>query len=171
MIHPTSFIAPGAFVLGDVSLGRQASVWYHTVVRGDMAPVTIGDETNIQDLSMVHVDEGVPCTIGRRVGVGHRAILHGCTVEDECLVGMGAILLNGVTVGTGSVIGAGAVVPEGMAIPPGSLVLGVPARVVRRVDQQLQARIASTWQHYVREAVRHRRGEVVRHEQNPAAGL
>ena len=128
-----------------------------------MAPIAIGAETNIQDLSMVHVDEGVPCTIGRRVGVGHRAILHGCTVEDECLVGMGAILLNGARVGRGSVIGAGAVVPEGMEIPPNSLVLGVPAQIVRAVDDTLRHRIQATWQHYVELAQRHQRGEVPRH--------
>ncbi len=149
-------------VLGDVSLGRDASIWYHCVVRGDMAPIIIGDESDIQDLSMMHVDEGLPCTVGKRVGVGHRAILHGCTVEDECLVGMGAILLNRVVVGTGSVIGAGAVVPEGMVIPPGSLVLGVPARVVRPVDAALSARIQSTWQHYVKEARRHATGSIPR---------
>ncbi len=163
MIHPSAFIAPGAQVLGDVSLGERASLWYNTVVRGDMAPIAIGAETNIQDLSMVHVDEGVPCTIGRRVGVGHRAILHGCTVEDECLVGMGAILLNGVRVGRGSVIGAGAVVPEGVEIPAESVVLGVPARIVRTVDDVLRERIQSTWQHYVEQARRHKAGEVPRH--------
>lgn len=102
MIDPSAFTAPGAVVLGDVTLGRNSSIWYHAVVRGDMAPIAVGDETNIQDLSMVHVDEGAPCNIGRRVGVGHRAILHGCAVEDECRVGMGAVLLNGVRVGTGS---------------------------------------------------------------------
>lgn len=159
MIHPTAFIAPGAIVLGDVSLGRDASIWYNTVVRGDMAHITIGDESNIQDLSLVHVDEGVPCTIGQRVGVGHRAILHGCTVEDDCLIGMGSILLNGVRVGTGSVIAAGAVVPEGMDVPPGSLLVGVPGRVVRTVDESLTARIKHTWQHYVQEARRHRSGK------------
>ena len=158
MIHPSAFIAPGAKVLGDVTLGRDASIWYQCVVRGDMAPIAIGDATNIQDLTMVHVDEGVPCTIGSRVGVGHRAILHGCTVEDDVLVGMGAILLNGVRVGSGSVIGAGAVLPEGMEVPPVSLVLGVPGRVVRSVDDVLAARIQSTWQHYVQEARRHRAG-------------
>jgi carbonic anhydrase/acetyltransferase-like protein (isoleucine patch superfamily) len=145
-------------VLGDVALGRDASVWYHTVIRGDTAPVRIGDETNIQDLSMVHVDWDAPCTIGRRVGVGHRVILHGCTVEDECLVGMGAILLNRVHVGRGSVIGAGAVLPEGMEVPPGSLVLGVPGRVVRPVDETLRGRIAATWQHYIALAREHREG-------------
>lgn len=164
MIHPTAFIASGAIVLGDVSLGRDASIWYNTVVRADMAPITIGDESNIQDLSMVHVDEGVPCTIGRRVGVGHRAILHGCTIGDECLIGMGSILLNGVRVGTGSVIAAGAVVPEGMDVPPGSLVVGVPGRVVRKVDETLTERIRHTWQHYVDEARRHRAGSYPRRE-------
>lgn len=163
MIHPEAFIAPGAVVLGDVSLGREASVWYNCVLRGDMAPITIGDQTNIQDLTMVHVDEGVPCTVGRRVGVGHRAILHGCTVEDEVLVGMGAILLNGVRVGTGSVIGAGAVLPEGFVVPPGSLVLGVPGKVVRAVDAPLADRSRRTWEHYVQLARRHRAGSVRRH--------
>lgn len=163
MIHPTAFIAPGAVVLGDVMLGRDSSVWYNCVVRGDMAPIVVGDETNLQDLTMVHVDEGVPCTVGRRVGVGHRAILHGCTVEDEVLVGMGAILLNGVRVGRGAVIGAGAVLPEGFVVPPDSLVLGVPGRVVRPVDDALRARSRSTWEHYVAQARRHRAGAVPRH--------
>ncbi len=162
MIDPTAFVAPGAVVLGDVTLGREASVWYNAVIRGDMAPIRIGAESNIQDLCMVHVDEGVPCSVGRRVGVGHRAILHGCAVEDECLVGMGAVLLNGVRVGTGSVIGAGAVLTEGMTVPPGSVVLGVPARVVRRVDEELAERLRANWRHYVALAHRHRAGEVRR---------
>lgn len=163
MIHPSAFIAPGAIVLGDVSLGRDSSVWYHSVLRGDMAPIQIGDETNIQDLSMVHVDEGIPCVIGRRVGVGHRVILHGCTVEDDCLIGMGSVILNRARIGTGSVIGAGAVIPEGMDVPPGSLVMGVPGRVVRKVDAELSGRIASTWEHYVEQAKRHREGRYRRH--------
>ena len=103
--------------MGDVTLGADTSVWYAAVLRGDMAPITIGAETNLQDGTIVHVDEGVPCTIGRRVGVGHRVILHGCTVEDECLIGMGSILLNGVRIGTGSVVAAGAVIPGGNAGP------------------------------------------------------
>lgn len=158
MIDPTAFIAPGAVVLGDVSLGRETSIWYHTVIRGDTAPIRIGDQTNIQDLSLVHADADAPCTIGNRVGVGHRVILHGCTVEDDCLVGMGAVLLNQVRVSRGSVIGAGAVLPEAMEVPPGSLVLGVPARVVRPVDSVLAARIESTWRHYVEMARKHRAG-------------
>jgi carbonic anhydrase/acetyltransferase-like protein (isoleucine patch superfamily) len=112
LIHPTAFIAPGAVVVGDVSVGRESSVWYNAVLRGDNATITIGDQTNIQDLTMIHVDDRVPCTVGNRVAVGHRAVLHGCTVQRRTLVGMGAILLNGVVVGDGSVIGAGAVLPE-----------------------------------------------------------
>jgi carbonic anhydrase/acetyltransferase-like protein (isoleucine patch superfamily) len=104
------------------------------------------------------VDEGKPAVIGARVGVGHRVILHGCTVEDECLIGMGSVLLNGVVIGQGSVIAAGAVLPEGMVVPPGSLVMGVPGRVARSVDDGLRARIRGTWQHYVVEAERHRGG-------------
>ncbi len=150
-------------MLGEVTLGRETSIWYNAVVRGDMAPIRIGDQTNIQDLCMVHVDEGVPCTVGRRVGVGHRTVLHGCIVEDECLIGMGSVLLNGVHVGAGSVVGAGAVLPEGMEVPPGSLVLGVPGKVVREVDDELRARTASNWEHYVGLARRHRSGAVSRH--------
>lgn len=145
-------------MLGDVRLGPESSVWYQCVLRADMEPITVGARSNIQDLTMIHVDEGVPCTIGDDVGVGHRAILHGCAIEDGCLIGMGGILLNHVRVGAGSVIGAGAVVTEGMQIPPGSLVLGVPAKVVRPVDDALRARIASTVAHYVRLAQLHRGG-------------
>jgi carbonic anhydrase/acetyltransferase-like protein (isoleucine patch superfamily) len=157
-IHPSAFVAPTAAVMGDVTLGEDASVWYHAVLRGDMAPIVVGAQANIQDGTVVHVDEGVPCTIGRRVGVGHRVILHGCTVADDCLIGMGSVLLNGVTVGTGSVVAAGAVVPESMQVPPLSLVIGVPGRIVRQVDSALADRIAATWAHYVEEARAHRSG-------------
>ncbi len=163
-VHPTAFIAPTAVVLGDVTLGPRASVWYQAVLRGDMASIVVGEATNLQDGTIVHVDEGKPALIGARVGVGHRAILHGCTVEDECLIGMGSVLLNGVRIGTGSVVGAGAVVPEGLQVPPGSLVLGVPGRVVRLVDDALRARIRETWEHYVAEAERHRRGTFPRQQ-------
>ena len=135
--------------MGDVRLGAESSVWYQCVLRGDIDTITVGARSDVQDLTMVHVDEGVPCTIGAGVGIGHRCILHGCTIEDDCLIGMGSILLNGVHVGTGSVIGAGSVVPEGMRIPPGSLVMGVPAKVRRPVDDALRARIRATVDHYV----------------------
>lgn len=144
--------------MGDVDLGEESSVWYTSVLRGDMAPIRIGAQTCLQDGCIVHVDEGVPCIIGKRVGVGHRVTLHGCTVEDDTLVGMGSILLNRVVVGTGSVIAAGAVLPEGMQVPAGSLVMGVPGKVVRRVDPELTRRIEQTWKHYVEQARRHREG-------------
>lgn len=157
-IDPTAYIAPTAVVIGDVTLGARASVWYLSVLRGDMAPISIGADSNIQDSSVVHVDEGVPCTIGERVGVGHRVILHGCTVESDSLIGMGSVLLNGVRIGSGSVVAAGAVIPEGMQVPPGSLVMGVPGRIVRPVDPALAERIAGTWKHYVDQARAHRAG-------------
>ncbi len=157
-IHPTAFIAPTAAVMGDVTLAEQSSVWYGAVLRGDMAPITIGAQTNLQDGTIVHVDEGIPCTIGARVGVGHRVILHGCRVGNDCLIGMGSILLNGSEVGAGSLIAAGALVPEGMRVPPGSLVMGMPGRVVRQVDARLAERIEQTWRHYVGQAERHRAG-------------
>jgi carbonic anhydrase/acetyltransferase-like protein (isoleucine patch superfamily) len=144
--------------MGDVTLGPRASVWYGTVVRGDMDRIVIGEATNLQDGTIVHVDAGRPALIGARVGVGHRAILHGCTVDDECLIGMGSVLLNGVHIGTGSVVAAGAVLREGMVVPPGSVVMGVPGRVVRPVDEELRVRIRETWEHYVVEAERHRAG-------------
>jgi carbonic anhydrase/acetyltransferase-like protein (isoleucine patch superfamily) len=157
-IHPTAYIAPTAAVMGQVTLEEESSVWYGAVVRADMAPVVIGAQTNLQDGAIVHVDDDLPCMIGRRVGVGHRAILHGCVIEDECLIGMGAVVLNDARVGTGSVIAAGAVIPEGMRIPPASLVMGVPGRIVRPVSTALSERVAATWSHYVELAREHRSG-------------
>lgn len=145
-------------MLGDVTLGARSSVWYGAVLRGDVEAIVIGEATNLQDGTIVHVDTGLPTRIGARVGVGHRAILHACTVEDDCLIGMGSVLLNGVYIGTGSVVAAGAVVPEHTRVPPGSLVVGIPARVTRPVDEALRARIRDTWEHYVAEAERHRNG-------------
>jgi carbonic anhydrase/acetyltransferase-like protein (isoleucine patch superfamily) len=158
LIHPTAFIAPSAVVLGQVTLGPRASVWYGAVVRADMAPIIVGEASNLQDGTIVHVDEGQPVHVGARVGVGHRVILHGCTIEDECLIGMGSVLLNGVRVGRGSVVAAGAVLAEGLEVPTGSVVMGVPGRVVRSVDEGLRERIRQTWEHYVVEAERHRSG-------------
>jgi carbonic anhydrase/acetyltransferase-like protein (isoleucine patch superfamily) len=159
LIHPTAFIAPGAVVIGDVSLGEEASVWYNAVVRADMEPITIGERSNVQDGSVIHVDEGIPCTIGRRVVVGHRVILHGCRVEDDCLIGMGSVVLNQAAIGAGSLVAAGAVVPEGMVVPARSVVMGVPGRIVRQVDDQMARRMAEGWQHYVRLARAHASGE------------
>ena len=162
-IHPTAFIHPAAFVCGDVTLGAGASVWPSAVIRGDSAPIAIGESTNVQDGVVIHVDPGLPCTIGARVAIGHRAIVHGATVADDCLIAMGAVVLNRVVIGTGSIIGAGAVCSEGMVVPPNSLVLGVPGRVVRSTDEALRGRIASAVEAYIALAERHRKGEFSTH--------
>jgi carbonic anhydrase/acetyltransferase-like protein (isoleucine patch superfamily) len=148
-IHPTAFIHPAAFVCGDVTLGARASVWPGAVIRADSAPIIIGESSNAQDGVVIHVDPGLPCTIGARVAIGHRAIVHGATVEDDCLIAMGAILLNGVVVGAGSLVGAGAVCREGMRIPPRSVVLGVPARVAREATSEITERIRLTMESYL----------------------
>ena len=158
-IDPRAYIHPAAIVCGDVTLGARASVWPTAVVRGDSAPIVIGAESNIQDGAVLHVDAGLPCVIGARVAIGHRAIVHGATVEDDCLIAMGAILLNRVHVGRGSIIGAGALCPEGMAVPPGSLVIGLPGRVLRPTTAAERERIARTVDSYLAMQERHRRGE------------
>ena len=158
-IHPTAFIHSRAFVCGDAMLGARVSVWPFAVVRADTATIEIGDESNVQDGTVIHVDAGVPARIGRRVAIGHRAIVHGATVEDDCLIGMGAVVLNRVVVGSGSIVGAGAVCREGMAIPPNSLVLGVPGRVVRETTAEERERIRRTVGAYLELQERHRRGE------------
>jgi carbonic anhydrase/acetyltransferase-like protein (isoleucine patch superfamily) len=158
-IDPTAFVHARATVIGDVTLGPRVSVWPGAVLRADSAPITVGSSSNVQDLTVIHGDPGIPATIGERVAIGHRAIVHGATLEDECLIGMGAILLNGVRVGTGSVIGAGAVCTEGMQIPPNSLVLGVPARVVRETTPAQRTQIARTVASYLQLLDEHRCGK------------
>ena len=128
---PSARAADNATLLGEVSLEAEASVWFGAVMRGDNAPIQVGAGSNIQDNAVVHCDTGFPTTIGRDVTVGHGAILHGCTIEDRCLIGMGAILLNGCVIGSGSLVAAGALVTQGAVIPPGSLVVGSPAKVLR----------------------------------------
>jgi carbonic anhydrase/acetyltransferase-like protein (isoleucine patch superfamily) len=154
------FIAPGAVVVGQVRLGDRVSIWYGAVVRGDMAPISIGAETNIQDGAVLHVDPPAPVELGERVVVGHRAVIHGARVADECLIGMGAILLNNAVVGTHSIVGAGAVVTEGMQIPPLSLVLGVPARVVRTLPETVEERIRRNAAVYVEAAAEYLAGRL-----------
>ena len=133
-IHPTAFVAPGAAIVGDVTLGEESSVWFHTVLRGDINRIVIGARSNVQDGAVVHLADDFGTTVGELVTVGHKAILHACTVGDEVLVGMGAILLDGAEIGARSIIGAGALVTGGKKIPPGSLVLGSPAKVVRALS-------------------------------------
>ncbi len=148
-IDPSVFIHPLAAVIGNVTLGARVSVWPTAVIRADSAPISIGADTNVQDGAVLHVDKGYPMVIGARVSIGHRAVLHGATVEDDCLIAMGAILLNGVVVGAGSLVGAGAVCREGMRIPPRSVVLGVPARVARDATSEITARIRRTMESYL----------------------
>lgn len=152
------FIAENATVLGDVTLGERAAVWFGAVVRGDRDRIVIGADSNIQDNAVVHGSTGHPTIIGERVSVGHGAIIHGCTISDEVLVGMGAIVMNGVVVGEGSIIGAGAVVTEGKVVPPGSVVLGVPGKVVKTVSPEQREHIRENARVYVNLAGRYRRG-------------
>jgi carbonic anhydrase/acetyltransferase-like protein (isoleucine patch superfamily) len=158
-IHPLAFIHPAAHVIGDVTIGAGASVWPTCVLRGDTAPIVLGEDSNVQDGTIVHVDRGVPCTIGARVAIGHRAIVHGATVEDDCLIGMGAIVLSRVVVGRGSIVGAGAVCTEGMIIPPSSVVVGVPAQVIRETSDTERQRIAKTVESYRVLSREHRAGK------------
>ena len=148
-IDSNAFIHPLAVVIGKVAIGARTSVWPLAVIRADTDSITIGDDCNIQDGSVLHVDRGYPIVIGSRVSIGHRAVLHGATVEDDCLIAMGAILLNGVVVGEGSLVGAGAVCKEGMRIPPRSVVLGVPARVAREATSEITERIRKTMENYL----------------------
>lgn len=129
-IPPSAWIAGTATVRGDITLGEDVSIWFAAVLRGDEAPITIGDRTNIQDGAVLHVSAGFPCIVGREVTIGHGAVVHGCTVEDGALIGIRATVLDGAVIGAGAIVGAGAVVPPGMHVPPGTLALGVPAKVV-----------------------------------------
>lgn len=159
VVHESAFVHELAAVIGAVTLGPRVSVWPYAVLRGDSDQITIGADSNVQDATIIHVDPGVPVAIGERVAIGHRAIIHGATVEQDSLIAMGATLLNGVYVGAGSLIGAGAVCTEGMRIPPGSLVLGVPARIVGEVSDGMRDRMRRTVESYLRLQERHRRGE------------
>jgi carbonic anhydrase/acetyltransferase-like protein (isoleucine patch superfamily) len=155
-VDPSAWVAPTASVVGRVRLGPGASVWYGTVVRADLERIEVGAGSNVQDGSVLHADPGRPVTIGEGVTVGHRAVVHGATVEDDVLIGMGSIVLNGARIGSGSIVGAGAVVPEGTEVPPGSLVLGVPGRVRDGQGEEQRRRIVANAEHYVALAERHR---------------
>ena len=154
-VHADAWVAPTVVLAGRVSLAEQASVWYSSVLRADLDAVTIGARTNIQDGCVVHADPGFPVTLGAGVSVGHRAVLHGCTIEDDVLVGMGAVVLNGARIGAGSLIAAGAVVLEGTEVPPGSLVAGVPGKVRRELGEQERANILRNAESYVALAATH----------------
>lgn len=154
-------VAPGAAVVGDVRLGTDVSFWYNAVARGDLAPVIVGDRSNIQDGSVMHVGDDSPCIVGADVVVGHRVVLHGCRVEDACLIGMQATLLDDCVIGKGSIVGAGSLVTQRMVVPPHSLVLGAPAKVVRTIDaamadeyRAMAAKYVRTKENYLRDSLR-----------------
>ena len=155
-VAESAWVAPGAYVIGDVSLGDQSSVWYGAVLRGDTEPIRIGDRTNIQDGCILHADPGYPAIVGEGCVVGHNAVVHGCQVGDNCLIGMGATILNGSKIGDGSIVAAGAVVPEGREFPPHSLIVGIPAKRAGDVTDEQAADIKRGASEYVERAASHR---------------
>ena len=152
------YVAPNAAVIGSVVMEHGSSVWWSVTIRGDNDVITLGENVNVQDGSVIHTDGGVPVTLARNVSVGHLVMLHGCTIGENSLIGIGAIILNRVTVGRNCLIGAGSLIPEGKTIPDGSLVLGVPGKVVRALTSEEIA--MNTWiaEHYMERAERYRRG-------------
>ena len=154
----SAWIAPNAAVIGNVVVGRDVGIWFGAVLRGDNEPITIGDGTNVQDLCCFHTDQGYPLTIGRGCTIGHGAILHGCTIGNNVLIGMGATVLNGAVIGDNSIIGAGALVGEGKTIPANSLAVGLPAKVVRELDDKSAEALRASSTHYVANARRFRNG-------------
>jgi len=148
-IHPTAFIAPAASLIGDVTVGECASIWYNTVLRADIQEIKIGPYSNIQDGTVVHLADDLGTYVGQYVTCGHKAMLHACKIDDECLIGMGAIILDGAEIGARSIIGAGALVTKGTKIPPGSLVLGSPAKVIRTLSLDEQKDLKHWAQKYV----------------------
>ena len=146
------YIAQGATVVGDVTLGDYSSVWFNAVLRGDINRIVVGHHSNIQDNAVLHLADRLPCLLGNYVTVGHAAVIHACTIDDEVLVGMSSVVLDGAVVGARSIIGAGAIVPQGMHIPPGSLVLGMPAKVVRQLAPEEQSELRQMAEKYVQVA-------------------
>ncbi|GAA4336967.1 gamma carbonic anhydrase family protein [Streptomyces venetus] len=155
-VDPEAFVAPTASVIGGVTLGVGASVWYGAVLRGDVESISVGASSNVQDNCTLHADPGFPVTVGERVSIGHNAVVHGATVEDDCLVGMGATVLNGAVIGAGSLVAAQALVPQGMVVPAGSLVAGVPAKVKRPLTEEERQGISLNGTMYAELAKAHR---------------
>jgi carbonic anhydrase/acetyltransferase-like protein (isoleucine patch superfamily) len=151
-VAASAYVDPSAQIIGDVEVGKGSSIWPNASLRGDTGPIRVGSETSIQDNCVLHLDEGFPLTVGDRVTVGHSVTLHGCTVEDDTLIGIGATVLNGARIGKGSVVAAGSLVPEGMQVPPSTLVMGVPAKAKRAVTAEEQARFREGVAHYVEKA-------------------
>jgi len=154
----SNWIAPDAVLIGDLEIGSNAGVWFGAVLRGDTEPIVVGQNTNIQEHTVIHTDAGFPVVIGKGCTIGHRAILHGCTIGDNSLVGMGAIVLNGARIGRNSLVGAGALVTEGKEFPDNSLIVGSPARVVRTLDDATVESLRASAAHYVANGARFRNG-------------
>ena len=157
-LAPDAWVAPSADLIGDVQLGPRASVWFGAIIRADNTPIIIGEDTNIQDGAIGHSDPGVPLTIGARVTVGHQAILHGCTIADDCLIGMGAKILNGAVLESECLVGAGALITEGKRFERGSLIVGSPARVVRQLTDEERQALRASAAHYAEKAARYALG-------------
>ncbi|ANH90474.1 MULTISPECIES: gamma carbonic anhydrase family protein [unclassified Streptomyces] len=155
-VDAEAFVAPSASVIGEVVLGAGASVWYGAVLRGDVERIAVGADSNVQDNCTLHADPTFPVSVGARVSVGHNAVVHGATVEDDCLIGMGATVLNGAVIGAGSLVAAQALVPQGMRVPPGSLVAGVPAKVRRELTEEERQGITLNGTMYAELAKAHR---------------
>lgn len=156
LVDSTAWLAPGVVVLGDVTIGARATIWFNAVIRGDAESIQIGADSNVQDGCILHADPGYPCVLGDRVTVGHAAIVHGAKVEDDVMIGMRAVIMNGAVIGSGSLVGVGAVVPEGKIIPPNSLVLGVPGKIIRQTTDEDREYIAHAAKHYVAAGVEYR---------------
>lgn len=153
IIDPSAWIAPGAVVIGRVRLKPRSSIWYGCVLRGDQEWIEVGEETNVQDCSILHVDDGYPCILGNRVTLGHRAVVHGSVVEDGALIGISATVLSRCVIGTGALIAAGALVMEGTIVPPNTLWAGCPARQIKELNEAQRARLIGNYRHYVNNSV------------------
>ena len=163
-IHKNTFVAPSAALIGSVILHENSSVWFNVVIRADNAPIEIGEGSNIQDGSILHVDEGYPVSVGKNVTVGHKVMLHGCSIGDGSLIGMNAVVLNGATIGKGCLIGANALVTENMDVPDGSMVLGSPGKIIKVLSAEAQAGLLEGAAHYVEKI------ELYNTELSPAEG-
>ncbi|PAE26218.1 gamma carbonic anhydrase family protein [Bacillus sp. 7894-2] len=164
-VHESVYLAPNTYIIGNVKLEADVSIWFNSVLRGDNDSIKIGKGTNVQEGTMIHVDEGYPVTIGQNVTIGHNCVIHGCTIEDGALIGMGAIILNGAHIKAGAVIAAGAVVGENKIIESNMLAAGVPARTLKPVKEELQDRILAGAEFYRKNAVKFRRAGILSEQQ------
>lgn len=156
LVDPTAWLAPGVTILGDVQICARATIWFNAVIRGDAESIRVGADSNVQDGCILHADPGFPCLIGDRVTIGHAAVIHGARLENDVMIGMRAVIMNGAVIGAGSLVGVGAVVPEGKIIPPNSLVLGVPGKTVRETTEKDREYIAHAARHYVQAGAEYR---------------